>query len=266
VSGIETVKELLSVSAFVVKTADDLSVIERVKSRFKAKSTFLLLGDTGVGKTQFLRSLSDAMPDPIHYHDRTELVEDVAPTKLKIGDAFIIVEDTHGHDMGKKTPNPLRARAIESARNVGINGVINVVAYGYAESKFTGEPSFTNNQPDEIFLGQMRLREIQRMEEWATRLGGTNTVDWIMTLVNKADIWHSRWTDVERHYMSGGYGSALESLIDNDVPLIVRPYASEHRRFWNKGLCDPLFDDLVRKQYRNEVISMLKKPMSEQGR
>jgi len=253
----ETALKTLEFAAYVVEKADDLGLWDRVKAMFSPKNVLLVLGDTGAGKTQFIKSLSDAMPSPIPITKRSEFESEVKPKKIRISDALFIIEDTHGHDGGRDVPHPSRIEAIERARGNSITGVINIVSYGHAESKFIPEPEFQGGKPSLAFVQDMRAREIERVSEWAQRLGRVNTVKWVMTIVNKADVWFSEWPMVEHHYTHGLYAKHLLDRIDEDLRHVVLPYACEQRRFWNLGYVDPIFDDTVRKTLRAELISTL---------
>lgn len=102
--------------------------IKKAFSFFRKKHRFLLLGSTGVGKTNLLKSFQSDTPEVIYYLNRTEFAK---KSKAKIESEPFIFIDTPGQIDHK----PRRIREIRMAMSRGISGIINVVAYGYHEHK-----------------------------------------------------------------------------------------------------------------------------------
>lgn len=192
------------------------------------------------------------MPGSIDFLDRTDFEKPME--KKKVDGVLFFFQDTPGQQKGGNDPNRIKENMITAAKKQ-VSGIINVVACGYHETKYQECPSFVNGQPPKQFLDECLTAETKALAEWGQKIGHEQTLSWVFTVMNKADLWWSRFGRLREYYEAGEYQEALN--IAQHVNHIILPYASEHKRFWDQGYMDPEFDDKVRMRLRNMFLSNL---------
>lgn len=141
-SGISEAKLLIELANLAKKQG----WFDKLINTFKNKHTILVLGCTGVGKTNLVDSLSEAAPKAVDHMLRTEYSY---RRRLKISEEIFNFIDTPG-DISRK---PNRIRAIRRSMSRGIAGVINVVANGYHEGRLGKKEALTRDgNPRQSFL------------------------------------------------------------------------------------------------------------------
>lgn len=232
----------------VIVTAYEQGWVQRLVDMFKRTHRVLLLGATGTGKSQLLKSLTTLMPEAISYMNRTQFAE---LHRLRIGKTPFEFIDTPG-DVLKK---PERLRAIRVSMRKGLTGVINVVSYGYHEYRIGREDVMTKTglvrQP---FLARHREAELRSLEEW-TPLIGPEVAGWLITVVTKADLWWNQSGKVLKHYESGDYHKALGSV--RSLSTATLAYSALRKKFYGQGPVSARFDDSDRLSLRSELLSQL---------
>jgi hypothetical protein len=214
---------------------------------FRPKNRVLVLGSTGVGKSQFLRSIPEYAAPQISAGARTEFR---VVNKFEINSRLFEFVDTPGQLEHK----PVREDIIkEEIRNKHFKGVINCVSFGYHEYGEDINSAVRNGVVRADYLERHRRREVDLLGEWAQLLSS----EWVMTIVTKADIWWDEKFDVGTYYASGSYREKLRALFPR-AHLMVRPYSSTTSRFYN---CIPTagsFDDRTRTDLRTEIFRLLR--------
>ena len=206
--------------------------IERMLRAWR-KQTVLVLGFTGVGKTSLLRFMFGAQVQRDQPTTRaTEYIFNVAKTKFK-------AVDTPGHPTFKE----LLDSEIDSLLRGAYDGVINVTAYGYSQpahgqslrkedNPYT--PVFRGGRPNTKYLERTRELEIEYMEAWARLLDPRAKLKWILTVVNKRDLWMSSEDAVAEHYgPAGAYGGNLRSLIQNIPHSVLHMISEDSGQFFD---------------------------------
>lgn len=215
----------------------------------RKKHRVLVLGPTGCGKTQFLHSLTEAVPKAINLMCRTDFVEE---QRIKILDQPFIFVDTPGQVLHKTR----RIHAIREAMRSKIAGIINVVSFGYHESRAVNvKDAFKNGKINEVFLEKQRQQEINQLHEWVPLLGGSGTVGWLMTVVSKADLWWDWHEEVRAYYESGPYYKALDPA--RELNPIVLKYCSIFQRFYGEIPMSGKFEDEDRVRMRADLLREL---------
>lgn len=207
--------------------------VARLTDVFRAKHRILVLGASGTGKTNLISSLSNPLPPPIDRLDRTEFSNDVP---LRINKKLFVFVDTPGQ-IEHETK---RRAAINRALKGDIEGVLNVVSYGYHEGKSSRAVALSGNRAKPSYLEANRGVEITLLNEWAPLLAGT-AVRWIITAVSKADLWWPTQDSVLEHYRSGFYSDGLRDL--HDLGHSVMPYCAVIHRFYGDVPLSGTFDD-----------------------
>ena len=211
-----------------------------VERFFSEKAVVLLCGTSGVGKSQFIASLQDGVATPIPTTNRTRGWRKVKVTKE--GRKLELLDTP-----GQVGEGALRRKAHLEALKAKRFGIINVVANGYHEGTasetsaiWLGEDGYDVRQE---FLAINRQLEIENLAEWSVELLDAK---WLVTLVNKADLWWKPHTyeNVLRQYSNeGAYGEALNPWQGKHVVL---PYASTSKPFYDRVPMSGFFGDAQR--------------------
>lgn len=196
---------------------------------FASPINIVVLGASGTGKSQFTKFFSGDSSKSIH---RTRQV--VIRTFTLPNGRRIKYFDLPGHDSYALIRKDVFEKFI--IRNK-IKGIINVVSYGYHEYENKEELKiFKTGTYDvrEEYLRENRNREIQQLDEW-TSYNLYNHISWIITIVNKADIWHENSDIVMTFYEEGEYASKLSKFKDC-LSIHTFEYCSIIEPFCNKPM------------------------------
>ncbi len=181
----------------LVKLAKKQGWQDRLLNVFRKQHKILLLGSTGVGKTNMLQSLTELVPVAIDYLSRTEFAR---KHHGKISRQPFIFIDTPGQVLHRSR----RGEEIRNAMKDGIDGVINVVCYGYHEYRQApGKAIKKGNKVRKTYLEQHRQIEINVLNEWTYLLGDRTVTNWLITVITKADLWWNQKDEVFQHYEHG---------------------------------------------------------------
>ena len=89
---------------------------------------------------------------------------------------------------------------------------------------------------DTQYLKENLQREFEQSKEWHTGAHLSTNIGWIITVVNKADIWFGKYDQVMEYYQSDGEYS--KNLFGNNARLVkyVYPYSSIISPFCKKPM------------------------------
>ena len=156
--------------------------LDRLLAALSRTNHVLVLGSTGVGKTQLKNSIKDINAEVIDPQHRTEFP---IPEQVKINKNFFKLVDLPGQALHESR----RMQAVRDALREKHVGVINVVCYGYHEYALDPRNALNSKgYPKEKFLAKHRKVEIQAAQEWVPILGSPATTDWLITVVSKAAV------------------------------------------------------------------------------
>lgn len=236
------------------KVAREEGWLDRLADLFKRKQRVLVLGTTGVGKTSLLNSLVNELATAIDRFDRTEFIHE---KRVRLGEHPFRFVDTPGPD----THSSRRHEAYLAAMKDGVDGVINVVSYGYHEFKRDivepGSLDVLLGKTDDVnpdFLAAQRAEEEERIAEWLQFI--LPRARWLITAINKADLWWSHRSDVTRYYGSGTYFDALEHFGKSISPVVL-PYCVRFQKFYGQSPLDGTFDEDDRRRLRDQFLKQL---------
>lgn len=192
--------------------------------------TVILLGASGVGKTALLKSLKNEMAST-RLMDRTRTIESV---KGKIKNISFEILDTPGQEGFEL----IRSEAMEIGKRSEYLGIIHVVCYGYHQTiaDSINQPVL-NGSPNPSYLYEKRILEINEFKKWVG--GQSSLIDyakWLMTLVNKADIWWSNTNNQQiiNYYKEGQYQKTLSTSIAKSIPVNqTLPFCATNEGFYN---------------------------------
>jgi hypothetical protein len=96
---------------------------------------------------------------------------------------------------------------------------------------------------------------LQSLREWSELLGDVRTSNWLITVVNKADLWWKRRNDVYGYYREGDYFKALGAA--QTLQPVTLEFSSILKRFWSEGTMSGTFDDADRSRTRADLLRAL---------
>ncbi|MCF8070683.1 MAG: 50S ribosome-binding GTPase [Deltaproteobacteria bacterium] len=232
----------------LIKIAIKQGWFDKLVTVFQKKHKILLLGSTGVGKTNLVQSLTEITPKAIHHMNRTEFIK---KQHIKIAKKPFVLIDTPGQAEHKY----YRKEGMLDVMKEKISGIINVVSYGYHEYRigvdkvYRKDGSFRAN-----FLKRHRENEIEAIKKWTPLLGTPELIKWIITVVTKADLWWDYRESILQFYEQGKYYDNLGEA--KSIHHVVE-YCSVIHKFYGKGRVSGLFDDSDRIRLQVNLLRTL---------
>jgi len=223
--------------------------LDKAINVFKKKHRILILGSTGVGKTNLLTAIQETTPEAISHMNRTEFAQEHS---LQISGSPFIFIDTPG----QISHDARRLEAIRSELGEESLGVINVVCNGYHEYRTSKmEALDSQGQADADYLEKHRDIEIDAVNSWIGLLGSRHTTDWILTVITKADLWWHNQEQVFDHYENGPYANAIAG--DGTLHPTTIEFASVFHKFYSSGSLSGDLDDRDKARMRANLLRML---------
>lgn len=234
----------------VWKKASERGIPEKLAELFKKTGRITLLGSTGSGKSNFLKSLhaSSGLIDPVSITARTQTN---VQHKVSIAKSPFVVVDTPGQALHQAQ----RLDAIKKALADTPTRVVNVVSYGYHEYPTAQNALDADGNARKEYLEFHRDQEIAACTEWLQLLGDSTTTKWVLTVVAKADLWWDDYYAVKRHYEEGVYAQQLAR--DPNLQHAVLPYCAVIHRFFSHGHVSANFDDAIRAEINSDLLNQL---------
>lgn len=244
-------EEYIKAANKLADAAEKHGWIERLKNLFSKPQKVLVLGCSGVGKTSIINSLNEDFPKTIDFLTRTQTAQ---KHKLNLkGDNFEFV-DTPGQELHDSR----RIKAIREALRSEHLGVINVVSYGYHEHASGADDAFLDEGTvADNYLEKHRALEESYLNEWIQLLGNPVTTAWILTVINKADIWWESRHEVVDHYGADGSNYLQKLRGTSNVDHAVLEYSSVIHRFYGRALVAPTFDQDLQQRLRIRLVESL---------
>ena len=218
----------------------------------------LLLGVSGSGKTQFLNSF---LGIPMLEDNRTYVPQNkfyIFPNGRKI--QFV---DLPGH----VTLTSTRQKYVDEITNNKITGIINVVNYGYNDAEENEADVFKagENEIKDAYLKDNRKNELTQLNEWLTRIHVESKPKWLITIVNKADIWYDKKDEVTAYYENGEYGNAFIE-VKRVVPHYIFLYCSVINPFGGRPMTIIMNERTKNELQKNLKESLLRLISGDAGR
>ena len=205
-----------------------------------------------MGKTQFLLSLTGK--DNHSFPPRTRQLRhyDIV-TGFGRRVCFI---DTPGHQSNGK----IRGEALAELSKGRIEGVINLVDYGYQDSeqiKNNPDVAFKTGTSEvkQEYLRENRKLEKERTKEIIDRIERGVKLKWFITLINKADVWNDNRQEVIDYYEGPDFNSVMENL-EHAVSTTVCPFCSIITPFGNKPMLLSYNECDKRADYNNLIVTI----------
>lgn len=202
------------------------------KNTQKTEKKIVVLGYSGVGKTQFIYSLIDELREK-RVRASSVVEQDY---KVNTSKSPILLLDTVGQTI--EDTNETLEDLLEKDK---VEGIINVVSYGYvANYRQIRKEDILNGS----FFTTARDAELEHLDVWLPTLSSKRPVNWIVTLINQADIWYHEREQVLPYYQ--GKFSLYQTQFERKLKLackhIVLPYSSILELYLDEYANDPDFN------------------------
>ncbi len=202
---------------------------------FRKPVNVIVYGTTGAGKTEFIRALLEQEVDLMN-PPRTRFFEG---KRLVLNNGRKIkFFDVPGHSSLKQQRQTVAEKIVKRK----IKGIINVTTYGYNDVEEAEDVAiFKIDNPGipvvkNDYLKKNRQRELEQIREWENYITSYNKIKWLITVVNKADIWNKNKKDVLDYYQSGLYYDNFIKTIERVCKTCVFPYCSIISPFANQPM------------------------------
>ena len=216
---------------------------------FRKKHRVLVLGSSGAGKTQLIRSLTSLVPELVTVLQRTQFVE---KNKLEVNnELFEFIEAP-----GEIAKFEIRGSAIKDARDNAHGLILNVVADGYHEYSEANIPELEgfDGRASERYLDIHREIEIELLSEWCHRLSQDEKKPRVVTVISKADLWWSDRESIVSFYKNGEYSRVINGF-GFDHAIVC--YCSRIHKIHGIGLLDSHFDETTKEVLRGHLFQTI---------
>lgn len=213
---------------------------------FHSPINVILFGESGTGKSQLANCITG---NNLTSKKRTRVI---TPKTFTLPNGRRIkIMDTPGHKTYTTQRKELCQKYINKKK---VRGIINIVSYGYHETDAADEVKIFKTGTSEVkeeYLRENRNREIEQINEWIDYIIHEN-VQWIITIINKADIWYKDYSIVKNFYENGDYSSKLKELV-RLCPHHTFIYCSVIAPFYNKPMTIVIGED-KKKEMHDELL------------
>ena len=254
-----SVPQFISVASTIVDVGELASIhgtkITRFfNKRFKRPIRVLVYGDSGVGKTQFLNTLTGKNTYSFHAPGRTRQLQHYSITLVSGRRVEFI--DTPGH----KSYAYERETALHGVVKGKVDGIINLVDYGYQDSELVQE------KPEDVFqtgtsivkaeyLRNNRKLEVDRTKEIVKTITPDVKLKWFLTVINKADVWNPEREAVINYYSNDEYNEMMQKLA-HATRIAIAPFCSVITPFGNKEMTLTYSERDKRRDYKALIIAL----------
>lgn len=213
---IENLPTAVSLMDITMKFAKTVSRAKYILNSLKRPLKIAIFGSSGSGKSCFL-SLFNGQKFPKESTRYNEEFIFTLPNGRKI--RFV---DCPGQTSYLSERNKIRKRILKG----DFHAIINVVCYGYNETE-NMDLSIFDDQGNvrRQFLEDNRRIELNQLDEWINDIDNNSKIKWILTLINKEDIWKETQEEVMTYYREGEYHRKINAL-SRVCPIHTRPHCS----------------------------------------
>jgi len=225
----------------------------------------LFVGHTGVGKTEIVNTVLGAQFPEDALFDKSKSTIEAATARARYRKKIKIeFTDTPGHETFQQE---LKEELVKIPDGEFV-GIVNVVCYGYNEPKSQNLrkkiPQFTSPgmvNPD--FTQAYREDEIGFLLPWLTVAGlEKKHIKWVITAVNKADLWYENQEKVERYYSNDPrYGGRIRNVF-GDKYEVLKVSATDRGLFFDqhvdKSFVEKQILDGLNENFINRIIALSK--------
>lgn len=225
VTAISTVKEVYDLAKDAKE--DYNCIIKWINRKFRKPIRILIVGESGTGKTQFLSAIRAKK----EFILRSTMAS--YPCKFELPNGRIVeFMDTPG----QQSLLTDRKRKINAINRKYYVGIINLVCYGYQALEDTDASIvFQGDVVKDSYLRENREKELKQLEEWLPNIDSNCEIKWVLTIINKADIWWEKKEEVISYYQNSKYAEKLNEIVRISQTEVI-PYCSIISPFCHKPM------------------------------
>lgn len=217
---------VLTVVDTTTKVGKTFSKRKKLINWIKFPIKIAVYGSSGSGKSSFLASIKGSF-----YEGNTTRGTQVIKYRLPNG-RLIHFYDSPGQTSYRSERNQIKNKIL----NREFHAIINVVCFGYNESEGMKMKIFDkNDKVDEKYLEENRRLELEHLREWVDDIDVSSKLKWILTIINKEDIWSAESGQVLTYYSESEYYRLLEKL-ERVCKLHIMPYCSKIALFGGRPM------------------------------
>lgn len=207
---------------------DNYSEIVKFFNRhFRRKIRVLVVGESGTGKSQFLSTIQKKKK----FVSNSTMVSYSSELELPNGRIVEFIDTP-----GQQSLLPERKHSINDINRKNYVGVINLVCYGYQATEETNPAIvFQGEQIKDSYLKENRAKELKQLEEWLPNIDAESDIKWVLTIVNKADVWWEKKDEVLSYYRSEKYWKKIKDIMRVSSAEVI-PYCSVITPFCHKPM------------------------------
>ena len=191
----------------------------------------VVYGESGVGKTQFVKTITESHE---YVKIRTRDISRGHMLCLSNGRRVEFI-DTPGQSSYKQKRNELKSLF----KSGNIQGVVNLVAYGYLSKPETRESDVFKVGTNDVkakFLRDNQESELEQAKELIQLIAGSKNVKWILHVINKADLWYGKEQEVTEYYELHEYRNNVIDPLSVNRKWKLLPFCSMMTTFVKRSL------------------------------
>lgn len=200
---LSSVCNALTLTDTSMKLAKSVSNTKYLFNSLRPSLKIAVFGSSGSGKSSFLSNIY-GRPYDGESTQFTKIISYQLPNgrRIKFYDC-----------PGQKSYVNERQKIKKQIMNGKYHAIINVVCYGY---NITGSAKVKVIGPDGLvrpqFLEDNKRVELDQLKEWIGDINTDTKIKWILTLVNKIDLWKDIEEDVKEYYSNSEYSRQFDGL------------------------------------------------------
>lgn len=175
--------------------------------------TIPIFGSGGVGKSTAAKIIAGTAPDAAYKRYEESLWTEVVPLagdipgELRVAPGQEARVDRHWPDLFKR---------LSAGKAIGF---INVVSYGFhaleinnIQDSSVWQNGMSINDFRRAYIESRRNLEIKLLQEVMAGLSATTSPIWMVTIINKQDLWHKNNSEVLKYYRYGEYSHIVDRV------------------------------------------------------
>lgn len=223
--GSETVSQVCNAITLAEVSANMGKTIPKRKKIFnwlKPALKIAVYGSSGSGKSSFLGSLKGS-----YYDGESSRFTETVKYRLPNG-RMLVFYDCPGQPSYRSERTRIKSEILKGK----FHAVINVVCFGFNETNTMNINDIfdRNGEVRTQFLEENRKIELEQLKEWIGDIDATSKIKWLLTLVNKEDLWTGNNENVISYYQRGEYHQIIEGM-EKACKLHVNFYCSKMALF-----------------------------------
>ncbi len=200
---IENISTVATITELTVKLVRTVSKATYYFNYLKSPLKIAVFGSSGSGKSSFLSTFK-GVEFPKESTRQIEKIKFTLPNGRRI-----IFYDSPGQTSYRLERTKIKSSILQGE----FHAIINIVCFGYNETPTMKINAFHNDGSiRQQFLEDNRKIEIRHLQEWIEDIDKNSRIDWILTLINKEDIWKDQQEEVVSYYQSNEYQSHFNGL------------------------------------------------------